>query len=128
MIWSDALKQVWSAHQTEQLEYGVMDCCQFVREYVALLICKDYGETFSYTTEAEANAIMDEHGGLVGLLTSILGEPKDDPQPGDIVVVHIPNALAAAVYCGDWVIGFIPDKGLRRYRASIVRAWSCQQQ
>ena len=127
-MWAESLRNVWTAHQGETDQWGVLDCCQFIREYVLDLTGRDYGGDLVYGTREEAFALMEAHGGLVGLLTDILGPPKAEAEAGDVVVAKLgPEARGAGVYAGQWVIGVIPDRGVVRYRAPVVAAWTCRK-
>ncbi len=124
MTWEDALRATWKAHVGEPTIWGALDCCQFVREYVQNLTGHDYGASLRYGSESEGMAVIAAHGDLVGLLTSILGEPND-PQPGDVVVAEIPGGLSAGVWQGHYVVGVHPTEGVVRFRGKIVGAWTC---
>jgi hypothetical protein len=104
---------------------GRLDCCQFVRQYAQKLTGRDYGDAFTYASQAEADAIMAQHGGLLGLMQSILGEPHE-PEPGDVVVAKIgPGTYAAGVWQGSYIVGVHPTEGVVRFRGKVVGAWSC---
>lgn len=122
-MWQDALRTTWLAHMGQPVEWGVLDCCQFVREYARNLTGVDYGANLVYSTEDEANALIASHGDLLGLLTSILGQPKDEAEAGDVVVTDMGGAYGAAVWQGNYAVGVHPTEGLVRYRAKIKGAW-----
>lgn len=125
MIWSEALEQVWCQHAKQPLEYGTLDCCQFVRDYARVMTGYDFGARFKYATEETANKILDRNGGLRGLLESILGPYKLDAHPGDIVITElVKDGYGAAIACEGWVVGVVPGHGIVRYRRPIIAAWS----
>jgi hypothetical protein len=127
--WERALKETCFEHKDERLDFGLWDCCQFVREYALRLTGVDYAEKFhlEYKDEDGANRILAQHGGLVGLLTHVLGPPLTGPvSPGDIVVVDLLGTLAAGVWCGEWAILILPERGSARARVPVVARWSCQ--
>ena len=69
-------------------QYGELDCCLFAALVAEVITGKDYAAEFDYDSEEEAQEIMDEHGGLDGLLTNLLGEPTNkQPRPGDVVLL-----------------------------------------
>lgn len=126
MSWQTALRTTWLAHLGEPTVWGVLDCCQFVREYVRNLTGRDYGADLSYQSEREGMAIIASHGDLPGLLRAILGEPNE-PQLGDVVVAQIgEGSFAAGVWQGQYVVGVHPTEGVVRFRAKIVGAWTCR--
>lgn len=123
MNWQDALRETWRPYMGHRTEWGVLDCCQFVREYARNLTGRDYGANLVYATEAEANALIARHGDLLGLFTSILGPPKDEAEAGDVVVTDMETAYGAAVWQGRYAVGVHPTEGVVRYRAKIKGAW-----
>lgn len=126
MTWEEALRVTWRAHLNESTEWGRLDCCQFVREYVRNLTGRDYGAELSYTSESEAMSIISRHGDLPGLLRSILGE-SNEPQPGDVVIATIgPGSFVAGVWQGQYIVGVHPSRGVVRFRAKIMGAWTCR--
>lgn len=128
MTWDEALRVTWAAHLGERTEWGRLDCCQFVREYVRHLTGRDYGADLAYGSESEAMSIITKHGDLPGLLRSILGEPNEC-QVGDVVVAQIgEGSFVAGVWQGQYIVGVHPTEGVVRLRAKIVGAWSCRRQ
>jgi len=53
-------------------KYGELDCCLFAALVAEKLTGKNYAEEFSYDSEEEAYQIIEEKGGLAGLLTYLL--------------------------------------------------------
>ena len=64
-------------YSSRPFQYGD-DCCQFVNDVVRSLTGKHLASAFRYKDEKTANAILDKHGGLEGLLTHVLGEPVNE--------------------------------------------------
>jgi len=127
-MWTESLRRVCAVHLGEPERWGTLDCCQFVREYVRDLAGVDYGAEFDYTDEATAMALIAAHGTLVDLLASLLGPPKPEPEEGDVVVTQMgAGSYGAGVFAGPWVIGVYPGRGVCRYEAPIVAAWSCHK-
>ena len=125
MKWDEALHKTLSAHWNQPFSWGSWDCCQFVREYAINLAGIDFGADvlLQYADEEGAERILDARDGVEGLLTSLLGEPHQIPEPGDIVTLMV-NEETAGVYCGSWSI-VIGQNGAARTMATPMRAWSC---
>lgn len=112
-------------------EWGIYDCCQFVRAYIRRATGEDLGEGFEYDSPIAAARIVHEHGGMVGLLSSILGDPAAHPHAWDVVLVDIARdaakkLLAAGIYNGVDVWTVHPEVGCVRvpsYR--IQECWQC---
>jgi len=127
MEWHEAVRKTWSDHLDEKTEWGALDCCQFVREYVKNLTGKDYGSQFQYSSEFEAMSILDDSGDLVSLITGILGEPGE-LSPGAVVVARVPAGLVAGIWQGSYVIGVHTTDGVVRFRAQKIEgAWPCHR-
>lgn len=72
-------------YQALPFRYG-NDCCAFVGDCLAELTGKN--PNYDYSTEAEAEALIEKHGGLEGAITSVLGPPiADTPRDGDVVLI-----------------------------------------
>lgn len=75
------------------------DCCQFVGECLEANGHENLARRFEYDTHDEADAIIERHGLLSDLLTSLFGAPQaDDPQDGDVVVIYAGRQVAGMVW------------------------------
>jgi hypothetical protein len=108
---------VWSQH----------DCCQWCAGWVALRTGRDPREIFpQYSNESEALAIIEECGGLEGLITKALGPPMENKafaQRGDIVLCDFGSGpqpgICIGVHCvAPGAKGFVP-----RMTDSALAAW-----
>lgn len=77
----------------EPFEWGSMDCCQIPRQLYILLHGEDPASHLQYDSEASALEIMNQYGGLRGLLTSILGDPVrvEETQTADVLRLKLPH-------------------------------------
>lgn len=73
--------------------WGESDCCQFVGAYLEYLNGENPAKAFDYRTESEAQNLIDEHGGLCGLVSRFLGEPVSVGCHGMIALVNKPQLL-----------------------------------
>ena len=109
--------------------YGRTDCCQFASHVVKEITGEDHASKFEYRSEEEARKIIEEHNGLVGLISSLLGEPNKTEKDGDVCVLFIPSIgeLLGVRYKDDVVC--ITEKGLKAIEYKYVIAeWAiCRQ-
>lgn len=125
--WPQVLAGKIEEWRPRALVYGETDCCQFCADVVSALTGTDYRESFpSYASREEAEAILASHGGMVGLITSVLGGPKDwkQAQRGDVVAIDLGDGVACAICLG--VNCCVPGpEGLVFARTSrAIAAWS----
>lgn len=123
---AETLLRVAADWQDRPFRYGVADCCQFARQLVREMTGQDYGAEWSYSSEAEAQAIIDRHGGLEPLISSYLG-PAVDPSAlriGDLCLVTAPNFEMMGARSGSGA--YVPSSGgivvARAHR--IAKGWS----
>ncbi len=115
-----------SSSNFSRIWLGDTDCCQFVRSYLKRRTGSDPG-TLDYVSKRQALALIAQHGGIEGLLSSFLGEPIDDPQRGDVVLCgEVPGIHGG--YCV-WAFQVPPDpamSGVSRINVeTITRGWKC---
>lgn len=86
----EAVRQVTREWGNARFSYGHFDCCQLARDVFKAYRGFDPAPDLKYESEEEALKIMQDHGGLEGLLTHILGGPipVEETQTGDIVLVE----------------------------------------
>jgi len=113
--------------RTRPFAYGSVDCCQFPADVVLALTGVDFREQFpTYATQEEAAAILATHGGMVGLLTSVLGEPVhvSRAKRGGVIACDFGDGIAAGICLG--VKCCAPGaRGLvERQTLDAVAAWS----
>lgn len=91
--------------QTRPFVWGTRDCVMFATSMIDVVLGTDYYAQakirYPYSTEAEAAALMTQHGGITGLVASFLGEPTNwgrlgigdivlasTPEVGDVLCIH----------------------------------------
>lgn len=72
---SAAISAVVRRYQGEPFAYGAFDCCQFARRVVEAVTGADPAAHLVYADEDGARELIEQHGGLSGLLSSLFGEP-----------------------------------------------------
>ena len=123
-MWFDALKTVAAEYSDVDGAWGDTDCCQFINSYYSELHGIDHADQFDYAGGTGALKILSKHGGMKGLLTHVLGEPKDR-YPGCIVTVDLGDeSVGCGVYNGYCVFAILPEKGLVRISPEKIKdAW-----
>ena len=98
--------------EKRQFEYGNADCCQFVSFVVKHLSGTDYAKDFEYYSEKDALKLINEFGGLKGLITNILGQPSENLDDGDPVINNFPvSGETMGIKLGEFVI-CLTEKGM----------------
>lgn len=122
--WLDLLFAKVEERRARPQELGVWDCCQFAAECILVMTGVDHRTGFpEYHSEAEGQDILDEHGGMNGLLASVFGPsiPVARAKRGDLL--ELPDG-ACAICLGVTCVGTAPE-GLRfRPAADAIAAWS----
>lgn len=108
--------------------WGSWDCLHFACAHVYAMTGVDYRDQFpQYATQEEALAILAGfEGGIVGLITSVLGEPKSakKAQRGDLVLGDVGMGPASGV-CDGAKSFWVGEHGLIARPTSIATlAWT----
>ncbi len=125
--WPVLLNDVVEAWRNRPISYGDADCCQFVAECILAITGIDVRDSLpTYTNRAEAEAILEEYGGMMSFLASALGEPKPvaHAKRGDVVAIECSEGLAAAICLG--VMCAVPGPNALTFRKTrdALAAWS----
>lgn len=90
--WPEQLAATVAAAQARPFAFGTHDCGLFAADCVLSMTGVDIAEGFrgAYADEAGAMAIEARHGGVQGLMTTVLGYPVPVPQVhrGDVVMLE----------------------------------------
>ena len=103
--------------------YG-LDCCQFAGECVESLTGKNPMDALTYSTEREANKIIESFGGLENAMRHFLGEPYDGHKDGDVCIMdnNAGQMISAVIYRGR-IVARVPG-GLMDYPITrALRIW-----
>jgi len=101
--WTDALPVKIEEWRPRRLQYGLHDCFQFCADvYFALTGVDRLVEFPTYSSREEADAILAQYDGVVGLVTHVLGEPKAVNQccRGDLIAADFGDGIAPGVCVG----------------------------
>lgn len=95
-------------HSAKKFEWnGMSDCSTFVRDMLQALHDKDFMEGINYSTEEEARELMRKHGGLVGVVNSILGKGERLRTEGQVLDLQDGDVVALLDVTGDWTLGIV---------------------
>ena len=112
----DLVRQAIRDWRLRPFARGTADCCAFADHVVSSIT----GETYipEYFTDAEAQALIDEHGGLVGAVTHWFERmPEDDRaalEVGDVVYIVVGGHEAIGVLASDQRVATVLEDGSLR--------------
>lgn len=128
--WPLALAEFIHSVQRSPFVWGELDCCLFVARTVEAMTGTNPASLFTpYDSEAGAMALLEEHGGFVGLLTHAFGEPMENKAlmgRGDVCVVAFGDGseLRCGVCNGPRVVTFDRHGIESATLSAVVKAWS----
>ena len=82
-----------NAWNKRRFDYGDADCCQFARFVVREMTGVDHMSPFNYSSEGEAQLIIDRHGSLGETVDAVLGESVNVEalHEGSPVLLRLPH-------------------------------------
>lgn len=123
--WESKLNDVIS--QSGVFEWGNNDCCMFAVRVVEAITGVDHGKPYrGYKTAKGAASRLLKHGGVEGIATKELGEPKSPllARRGDVVSFETQNQIALGICAGDKIIA-VSQAGLVSFSMrEAIKAWS----
>ena len=109
--------------------WGSHDCCLFAADAVIACTGADLAADLrgSYCSEAEAQAVLASHGGLIALAAARLGRSvrAELAQPGDIGLVSIEGRPTLALCGGPVFLAPGPSGLVPLAPDQVLRAWRC---
>jgi hypothetical protein len=124
--WPLILAEQIEAARLRPFAWGSWDCCQFVAECTLAISGVDHRDAFPrYADQNEAQTLLADKGGIVGLLSSVLGESKHPAmaQRGDVVVADFGDGMAAGLCVGAHCCAPGPRGLVFRPMTSATAAW-----
>ena len=112
--------------ERQEFHYGTVDCCQFAGFIVKELTGKDYLADFHYTSEADAESIIQGFGDLEDTAASVLGTPTEDIQSlkdGSPVIVKTPQGQVMGVKLGNTAVCLVHKGMIRIPKEYIASGW-----
>lgn len=127
--WQVRLLALTESREEVPFEWGKYDCCLFAADVVKEMTGEDYAEPFrgKYTTEEGARALLDEKGGLVEYIDSVL--PRKDvnfAQRGDVVLVTTDLGDTLGIFWSMGQVWLHAPEGVKlfpRMKNKITKAW-----
>lgn len=108
-------------------EWGSNDCCMFAVNAVEAMTGEDHGKPYKgYKTALGAVRRLEKFGGVEGIATIELGEPKPITQAkrGDVVSVQNGENIILGI-CVGVKIASVSEEGLTFFSMNVAKnAWS----
>lgn len=125
--WPQVLAAKVEEWRFQPFQLGGADCLHFAHDVVLALTGADFRPQFpGHDSQEGAEQIMQLGGGVAGIVTACLGEPKHVSQAmrGDVLLVDFGHGPAAAICLG--VNCCAPDTNGLAFRptASATLAWT----
>jgi len=129
--WQTKLREFIESRTFSPFAFGVNDCCLFACDAIAAITGVDMAaEIRGYTTEAEADAVLAQWGGVEGVAAAMCekhGAPEIPPafaQRGDVVLCHLVTGdTLTIVDTGGRLVGPGKDGLVTVPRKTMRRAW-----
>lgn len=123
--WESKLNDVIS--QSSVFEWGTNDCCMFAVRVVEAITGIDHGKPYrGYKTERGAASRLLKHGGVEGIATKELGEPKSTllAKRGDVVSFETQDQIALGICIGDKIVAVSKAGIVSLSMREAIKAWS----
>lgn len=126
--WKEHFYEALDAARGRTPEWGVHDCLQFPARIVLAITGEDPAAQFGvYSDEAGALALMNQYGGVSGILTHAFGEPTapNFAGAGDLIVANIAGHGETGGVCNGTNCAFVvmPRGLIFLPRLSIDKVW-----
>lgn len=108
-------------------EWGTNDCCMFAVRCVEEITGVDHGVKYrGYKTQKGALGKLAKHGGVEGIATACLGEPKNPrlAKRGDVVSHQNDDGVALGICIGDKIAAIGEDGVLLLPMKDALKAWN----
>jgi hypothetical protein len=125
--WLEQMHAAVGSYSGRTLRYGSQDCFQFVAHVVHAMTGIDYRERFpTYRGRRAAMQLLKQHGGVCGLISSVLGEPKPGGSAarGEVVAVRVHGRVACAICLGTHCATLGPRGLVYTSTDAALSAWS----
>jgi hypothetical protein len=123
--WPILLSNYLQERKDMPFEWGVNDCLTFLAKGAEAMTGYNYYNIYSgYTTEEEAYKKLEEHGGIIKIVSSYLGSGSRNYKKasrGDVAVVKMPELMAGIVDDSGRYVALVSKDGL--VRCPLEKAW-----
>lgn len=124
--WPTRLDAAVTAAQGRRFRYGVFDCCLFAADVVVAITGVDTAAALrGYRGRRAAAAILEHEGGMVALVSRLLGASMSAARAGrGDVIFGYPIVDGAVGVCLGRSVAFAGPKGVSFYPRSVAAlAW-----
>ena len=129
--WPLRLSKYLNERSDKPFEWGKNDCLMFVSGAVAAVTGYDFSDEYlPYSTRKEADEMLQEYDGVVGIISEHLGHSGTEKiltaQRGDVVLFRLNDEnIAGIVDDSGRFFQIVTEKGLLRVPLKrAVRVWS----
>lgn len=123
--WAMLLSDYLKSRKAMPFIWGENDCLMFAAKAVEAITGESlYAGYPVYATEAEAVSILENHGGVVGIISKSLGGGGRNvltAKRGDVAIVKMPEITAGIVDDSGRSVALIAKEGL--IRVPLSKAW-----
>lgn len=106
--WPSRLAAFIDGQRARPFVWGQSDCCLFVADAITAMTGVDVAKRWrgAYVDEKSARRVMRNYGGVSGIATTALGQPKPSlfGGRGDVVLIDTPTGEALALHLGNSVV------------------------
>lgn len=126
--WDALLYEFIESRKNLPFTRGIHDCCLFAADWVKQLTGTDYAETLrgTYSDEAEALQIISSAGGLIEMVSGLIGSEQVSvnlAQRGDVVAISEGATGAIGICTGKYTCFVGHDKMYRIPTLKCECAW-----
>lgn len=125
--WATIFHQKLEEWRDCPFDWVTWNCLLFPAAMVLALTGIDHRDAFpAFATKEEALMVLQENGGIVALISSVLGDPKPPAfaQRGDVVACDFGDGLAAGICKGVNCVAPGPRGLIERPTLSAIAAWT----
>jgi hypothetical protein len=122
--WEKRLDTIIQAN--EPFTWGTNDCCMFAVRCVDAITSVDHGKKYrGYKTAVGAAKRLEKHGGVDGIATECLGEPKSVKlaKRGDVIMIDSGDGYALGVCIGSKIAAVSKDGLTFIPMSQALKAW-----
>lgn len=117
--WPLLLSNYLRSRKDMPFAWGSNDCMAFAAYGIEAITGEQlFGDYAGYTTEAEADALLQANDGVEGILTAVMGQPSGIikmAKRGDIVLINAPSPTAGIVDDSGQRVALVTKNGLVRH-------------
>lgn len=132
--WENRFAELLESKRHQIFSWGENDCCLFAADFIKAICGKDFMKDLrgKYSSEHEAQAVIDKYGDLTNTLECLLVEIAQEVknlnmlQRGDVVTVRVNGKLAVGILDGKDALVPTPDQNIGYYKFPIryiTKAW-----